>query len=483
MEKDKEKDKEKEKENIQTPQESNDYHFIQEKIKERPINRKKLIRRFILTAGLALVFGLVACLTFLFLEPIFGKMLSSDQDMVEREEISLPENDDVDEPVPTGIQVETEEGSGIAIEQLVVETPLDQMTLDDSEEEIEEEPEAVSENVVPEPEPKPEIVYETIPLEPEDYRQLYRKLYALSEEVEKSLVRITAIKAGTDWFNENYVYTDQITGVIVGNNGYEYLILADSRKLADADTIRAAFVDGKSGDLTLKVSDPDTGLGIYGISITDVPESSRQQITIATFGVSYRDSMLGNAVMAVGNPLGYKSIAYGMITSDSRTVSMKDAAYQILTSDIYGSSDANGVLVNIKGQIVGIIDQEFNEKGMENLISAYGVSSIRKLMEDLSNNRPRSFLGLYVTDTLPELELPAGVYVSQVEAGSPAMNAGLAKGDIIHMIDNTKTTGVSIYMNIIQNKEPEDEVTIVYYRPSDGEYIKMEETIKLETME
>ena len=120
---------------------------------------------------------------------------------------------------------------------------------------------------------------------------------------------------------------------------------------------------------------------------------------------------------------------------------------------------------------------------MENLISAYGVSSIRKLMEDLSNNRPRSFLGLYVTDTLPELELPAGVYVSQVEAGSPAMNAGLAKGDIIHMIDNTKTTGVSIYMNIIQNKEPEDEVTIVYYRPSDGEYIKMEETIKLETME
>lgn len=479
MEKDKEK--EKEKENIETPQESNDYHFIQEKIKERPINRKKLIRRFILTAGLALVFGLVACLTFLFLEPIFGKMLSSDQDMVEREEISLPENDEVEEPVHTSIQVETEEGSGITVEQLVVETPLDQMTLDDEEEEEEPdpEPEVVSENAVPEP----EIVYETIPLEPEDYRQLYRKLYALSEEVEKSLVRITAITAGTDWFNENYVYTDQITGVIVGNNGYEYLILADSRKLAEADTIRATFADEGTGELILKVADSDTGLGIYGISITDVPESTRKQITIATLGVSYRDSMLGNAVMAVGNPLGYKSIAYGMITSDSRTVSMKDAAYQILTSDIYGSSNANGVLVNIKGQIVGIIDQEFNEKGMENLISAYGISSIRKLMENLSNNRPRSLLGLYVTDTLPELDLPAGVYVSQVEPGSPAMNAGLSKGDIINMIDNTQTTSVSIYMNIIQNKEPETEVTIVYFRPSDGEYIKMEETIKLETME
>ncbi|MCR4585260.1 MAG: S1C family serine protease [Lachnospiraceae bacterium] len=478
-----EKDKDKEKEIKQTPQESNDYHFIQEKIKERPINRKKLIRRLILTAGLALVFGLVACLTFLFLEPIFGKMLSSDQDMVEREEISLPENDEVEEPVHNSIQVETEEGSGITIEKVVVETPLDQMTLDDEEEPVEPEPEVVSENVVPEPEAKPETVYEVIPLEPEDYRQLYRKLYALSEEVEKSLVRITAITAGTDWFNENYVYTDQTTGVIVGNNGYEYLILADSRKLQNADTIRATFVDDGTGDLTLKVADEDTGLGIYGISITDVPESSRKQIAIAAFGVSYKDTMLGNAVMAVGNPLGYKSIAYGMVTSDSRTVSKRDASYQLLTSDIYGSSNANGVLVNIKGQIVGIIDQEYNEKGMENLISAYGVSSIRKLMEDLSNNRPRSLLGLYVTDTLPELGMPAGVYVSQVVQGSPAMNAGLAKGDVIQMIDNTQTTSVSIYMNIVQNKEPEEEVTIVYFRPSDGEYIKMEETIKLETME
>ena len=478
------KEKEKEKENIQTPQESNDYHFIQEKIKERPINRKKLVRRFILTAGLALVFGLVACLTFLFLEPIFSKMLSSDQDMVEREEISLPENDEVEEPVQTSIQVETEEGSGITIEQVVVETPLDQMTLDDEQEteEPDPEPEVVSENTVTEPE-SPGIVYETIPLEPEDYRQLYRKLYALSEEVEKSLVRIIAITSGNDWFNENYVYTDQTTGLIVGNNGYEYLILADSRKLQNADIIRATFVDNKTGDLTLKVADPDTGLGIYGISITDVPESSRRQIAIAAFGVSYRDSMLGNAVMAVGNPLGYKSIAYGMVTSDTMRVSKRDASYQLLTSDIYGSSNANGVLVNIKGQIVGIIVQEYNEKGMENLISAYGISSIRKLVEDLSNIRPRSFLGLYVTDTLPELELPVGVYVSQVVQGSPAMTAGLAKGDIIQMIDDTQTPSVSSYMNVIQNKEPEDEVTIVYYRPSDGEYIRMEETIKLETME
>lgn len=480
------KDKEKEKENIQTPQESNDYHFIQEKIKERPINRKKLIRRFILTAGLALVFGLVACLTFLFLEPIFGKMLSSDQDMVEREEISLTGNEDVEEPIQTSVQVESEEGTGITIEKVVVETPLDQMTLDDEEEEPEivEEPEKVSENSVEQKVPEePEKIYEMIPLEPEDYRQLYRKLYALSSEVEKSLVRITAISEGKDWFTEDYVYTDQTTGLIVGNNGYEYLILADTRRLENADTIRVTFVDNSMGELELKTVDQDTGLGIYGIKESDVAESTKKQILIAAFGVSYRDSMLGNAVMAVGNPLGYRSIAYGMITSDSKSVNKKDASYQILTSDIYGSENANGVLVNIKGQVVGIIDQEYNEKGMENLISAYGVSSIRKLVEDLSNNRPRSFLGLYVTDTLPELELPTGVYVSQVVQGSPAMNAGLAKGDIIQLIDNTQTSSVSVYMNILQGKEPEEEVEIVYYRPSDGEYIKMEATIKLETME
>ena len=53
-----------------------DYSFLQEKIKERPINRKKLIRTSLNTATFAVVFGLVACVTFILLEPVIGNWIN-----------------------------------------------------------------------------------------------------------------------------------------------------------------------------------------------------------------------------------------------------------------------------------------------------------------------------------------------------------------------------------------------------------------------
>ena len=54
---------------------ASEIQYIQEKIKERPVNKKKLIRRTIITVVLAVVFGIVACVTFAFLEPVIGEML------------------------------------------------------------------------------------------------------------------------------------------------------------------------------------------------------------------------------------------------------------------------------------------------------------------------------------------------------------------------------------------------------------------------
>ena len=52
-----------------------DFEFVKEKIKERPINKRKLAKRTIVTATLAVVFGRIACLTFLLLEPVVNNWL------------------------------------------------------------------------------------------------------------------------------------------------------------------------------------------------------------------------------------------------------------------------------------------------------------------------------------------------------------------------------------------------------------------------
>ena len=49
--------------------------FMREKIKQRPINKKKLLRRTLITVTMAVVFGAVACLTFVFLSPVINSKL------------------------------------------------------------------------------------------------------------------------------------------------------------------------------------------------------------------------------------------------------------------------------------------------------------------------------------------------------------------------------------------------------------------------
>ena len=50
------------------PEEKSDYDFIREKIRERPVNKKKLVKRSLFTSGMAVLFGVIACLTFLLMD-------------------------------------------------------------------------------------------------------------------------------------------------------------------------------------------------------------------------------------------------------------------------------------------------------------------------------------------------------------------------------------------------------------------------------
>ena len=464
-----------------------DYEFIREQIKERPVNRRKIFRRMLFTAGMAVLFATIACITFLLLEPVFSKLLSSDEDM-ELRVVSLPEQPMEDDPVQAEVIREDDES-----EQLVVETPIEEMSLNDED--------VVSGNTAAdsasenraEPAADPAagsgetIVYETVPLEIEDYRQLYRKMYALSEEVEKSLVTVTGVRSDMDWMNDPYLSMQKTTGVIVADNGLELLILADSTKLESAENVQVTFFNGDTGMLTVKAVDSDTGLGVYAIRLMEMSADTRNAVSVAVLGNSSTASILGNAVMAVGSPLGNSSVCYGMVTSTGSLAAVRDASYQLISTDMQGDKNASGVIANLRGQIVGVICQGNSAEGMENLIYAYGISTIRRLIEDLSNQVARPYLGLHICDVAPDmvkvLGLPEGVYVEQVEMDSPAMAAGLAKGDLIQKVGDISVKNVSEYMNALRVQEAGSEVQITYARLSGTDYRTMEIDVELGTKE
>lgn len=423
-----------------------DYSFLQEKIKERPINRKKLIRTSINTATFAVVFGLVACVTFILLEPVIGNWLSPDK------------GDD--------LQIVTfpaEEEEMLPEDMVQDEDELNQ-----------------NENI--------SSAVSTVELQLSDYEAMYDKLHDVAKEAGKSMVTVTAMSSDVDWFNNPLESENETTGFIVADNGKELLILADQRFISKATEIMITFTDGEQATATIKKTDANTGLTILAVDMTVISQETKDAIKYISLGSSSSGNRVGDLVIAVGSPLGYNdSLCYGNITSMGNEINTIDMNYKLITTDIYGSSNASGAILNTKGQIIGIINQNYNSPDLKNQISAIGISELRKTIELLSNADDSAYLGLYVTDVTAtaqtQLSVPKGAYIKDIDLNSPAMLVGMQKGDVVTAIEDAVVTNVSEYVNELREHAPGEEVTITIQRMSVDGYREIDVKVTLGVLE
>ena len=155
-----------------------------------------------------------------------------------------------------------------------------------------------------------------------------------------------------------------------------------------------------------------------------------------------------------------------------------------MTTDIYGSRNAEGFLINTKGQVIGVLNQKYNNSDLSNQISAIGISELRSLIEDLSNQKQRPYLGLTtadITQAAVENGVPVGICVRKVEMTSPAMEVGIAAGDIITRIGyNTITTNAE-FEEKLKEYAPSDEVKLTIMRQTGDSYKEVSVTVTLGT--
>lgn len=432
-----------------------DSDFITEKIKQRPIDKKKLLRRTMITAAMAVIFALVACLTFLILEPVLSNWL-------------YPE----EEPAPIELPAETEEM-----------LPED-MIVDDSEMVQEEEPAEVKlqdEQIAQ--------VLDNISLDVDDYLAMYNGLAAAAREAAKSVVTVTGSVSNLDWFNDPYESKDQTSGIIVADQGKEIFILVNYENLEDAETIMVTFGSGEQVQAQLKLKDSNTKLAVISVAESDVNKETLEGIVLADLtGSSSNSAIVGKPVIAVGSPLGTSdSVCYGIVTSNNTTLNMIDSYYKVITTDIYGSGDASGVLVNLSGQVLGIIDNTHNSEDMKNLVSAIGITELRRKIEKMSNEKEQAYLGTYGTDVTIDanerLGVPYGAYITEIELDSPAMAAGIQSGDIITAIGEKEIKTYGDLVGAMIELQPDESVTITLMRQGPEEYTQMEVDVTLGKLE
>ncbi len=413
-----------------------DIEFIKEKVKERPLNRKKLLKRTILTASMAVIFGLIACLTFLVLEPVFTNLLYPEE---EPQQVELKEENINEEMRP---------------EDMILE----------EETETEQPPAILQQTFV-----------EKVELELADYQRLHRLMYALTQQASEFMVTVIGVETDQDWFDNTYENQGQSAGLIVAENGKELLILTDYGTIADVDSVDVVLFDGTQAEAELKGVDQETGFAIVSVPFESIGEKTRESVQTATLGGS-GSSLLGSPVIALGRPLGTSaSLVYGMVTSADTWETMADHNVRILTTDMIGSG--SGVLVNLSGQVVGILCPSKSASSKGTLLTAYGITDLRKMIEKLSNGQEIAHMGVLGTDVPPEvheeLGVPTGAFVTGIRMDSPAMQAGIQSGDVIVKLGTAEISSFADYQDAIMNLSPESTVTVKIMRQGVEEYQEM----------
>ena len=424
--------------------------FMKETIKQRPLNRRKLVRRTLLTAAMAVIFGMVACFTFLLLEPVISNKLYPEE---EPEIIEFVEESMEDEILP------------------------EDMIVDDSQ-------------MQPEPTQPPALEDEQIAqvlsemkLGVEDYLSLFAGIREVAREVRKSIVTVVGVTPDVGWLDNEYENEGAVSGIVVADNGIELLILADVSSIEDAQSLEVAFQDGEIYQATLMKKDNNTGLAVISIAKTKIKSTTLEMAVAANLGTS-GSSLVGIPVIALGRPMGTEgSLCYGNITSTGNVIRLPDSNYKLMTTDIYGSSSASGVLINLRGQVVGIIDMSKNSPDLSNLISAVGISDLKKLVESLSNDKDIAYFGVYGVDVTEsaneELGVPLGAYITEIDMDSPAMNAGIQSGDVILKWNDMEIESYQDLVSTLLLEEPEKTVSITLMRQGPEGYTEMETTAVL----
>ncbi len=456
------------------------YEFITETIKKPPVNKRKVLKKILISIICGIFFGAFACLTFLLCFPKLEKFFVPANDT---KPVSLPVEETVgdDEPVEPFVPPEHDSNQ---------ESEADKTGTKDAQEGGDQNPDDVKEGE--DPSDGKEVVVNNIvrtiekDLELDDYRSLLRKISAIAETTQKSLVTVSGISSNTDWFNNSFENNDSTTGLIIGDNGKELLIVSPSDILHKARNVRVTFSDGVTYAARVKNADVNTDLCIVSIDLERLGDKTKEHIEMAQFG-GLATSAVGVPVVAVGAPYGAGgSVGMGQITSNSVVLDKEDSNVHIISTDIYASTAASGVLVNYNGRIVGIICHEEMSGNMPNLLRAYSVSDISDSIEKISNGQALATLGIIGTDVTPEANsdrnVPFGAYVKEVVADSPAMDVGIRNGDVIVKLGSIDIGSFTDYKQAILKYQPQDVVVVTLERPGRDEYTEMSYEVTLEEL-
>ena len=295
----------------------------------------------------------------------------------------------------------------------------------------------------------------------------------------------------------------QGSGIIIGKNDSELLMVTNNHVVEGADTLSVCFIDNQVYEAAIKGTDPENDLAVIAVPLDSISDDTMSQIAVASIGDS--DSLkVGEQVVAIGNALGYgQSVTTGIVSAVNRTLSSdssdtqdsesssgdSSSATYIQTDAAINPGNSGGALLNMNGEVIGINSAKLASTEVEGMGYAIPISRVSDIIDNLMNQTTRTKVdsdkqgtigikGINVTSDVQEkYGLPEGIYVSEVTSGSAADKAGITSGSVITKFDGKSVTDIESLQDLLQYYEAGETVELTLQVP-DGDSYK-EKTVSI----
>ena len=273
------------------------------------------------------------------------------------------------------------------------------------------------------------------------------------------------------------------SGIIIGQTDSELLILTNNHVVEGNEKLTVSFVDNESVEANVKGTDSTKDLAVVAVKISDVKDSTMDEIAVATMGDSSKLEV-GEQVIAIGNALGYgQSVTSGIVSATERTLDGYEGGTLIQTDAAINPGNSGGALLNSNGEVIGINTAKVATDSVEGMGYAIPISDASDTIQNLMNQETKTkvseaeqgYLGIQGVDVSGESakmnNMPTGVYISDVVKNGGAQQAGLTKGSVITGLEGTTISDMNSLKEQLQYYRVGDKVKVTVQVPgNNGEY-------------
>ena len=328
----------------------------------------------------------------------------------------------------------------------------------------------------------------------------------VSQVVEEAMPAVVAVAStavyqmpdfGFGWFfgggSQSYEVPSSGSGIIIGENDTELLIVTNNHVVQDTVSLKITFVDDAAVDAAVKGTDTDTDLAVISVPLDQIPQETKEKIAVARLGDS--DGLkVGQGVIAIGNALGYgQSVTVGYVSALNREIKTSDGNARVLlqTDAAINPGNSGGALLNMKGEVIGINAAKYSSTEVEGIGYAIPVSGVQDILDELMNRKTRSevaeekrgYLGIQGTtvdeDAAAAFGMPKGVYVYQILKDGAAADSQLREKDIITKLDGMTVKSMQELQKFLKGYETGETIELLVQRQEDGQYKEIQIPVTL----